>query len=121
MKTEMTELLLALVKDVQAKGSVVVTDDGMVVAGELSLDIEQDVIAALSSFLIAATDRCLKQGGMGPMSGLTMIATHGRLVIRSLPDAFLVVITDQFADMDKVKTAIDQVCKKLSKLIAVQA
>jgi predicted regulator of Ras-like GTPase activity (Roadblock/LC7/MglB family) len=112
----MDKILKDLNSSTGAKGSVVVTHDGMVVAGDIHWEVEKDVVGALSSFLVMATDRCLQQGKMGKLNRMTMIATHGKLIIVSLQGYFLVVLVDQFAAMDQVTPRIDAAGHELIKL-----
>ena len=112
----MDNILNQLNSSTGAKGSVVVTHDGMVVAGDIHWEVQKDVVGALSSFLVMATDRCLQQGKMGKLNRMTMIATHGKLVIIALQDYFLVVLVDQFASMDQITPSINEAGNKLLKL-----
>jgi len=112
----MENILERLNSSAGAKGCVVVTQDGMVVAGDIHWEVQKDVVGALSSFLVMATDRCLQQGKMGKLNRMTMIATHGKLIIVSLRDYFLVVLVDQFAAMNQVSPLIDEAGHELMKL-----
>jgi predicted regulator of Ras-like GTPase activity (Roadblock/LC7/MglB family) len=103
-----------------AKGSMVVTNDGMVVAGIMRQDMRKDIVGALSSFLISATGRCLRQGGIGSFGRMIMTATHGKVVIKSLEDYFLVVIVDQFADMDAALQAVEVAGKEFKKIARIE-
>ncbi len=112
----MENILKQLNAKTGAKGSVVVTQDGMVVAGEINWEVQKDVVGALSSFLVMATDRCLQQGNMGKLNRMTMIATHGKLIIISLGECFLVVLVDQFASVDQVSPVSDATGQGLLKM-----
>ena len=112
----MEKILDQLNSSTGAKGSVVVTQDGMIVAGEIHWEVQKDVVGALSSFLVMATDRCLQQGNMGKLNRMTMIATHGKLVIISLRDYFLVVLVDQFASMNQITPQIEEAGRQLMNL-----
>ena len=115
----MDEILSQLNEAAAAKGSVVVTNDGMVVAGAMRRELRKDIIGALSSFLISATDRCLKQGEIGTFGRMIMAATHGKVVIQSLDDYFLVVIVDQFADIGATLDAVAEACAQLRDLTRI--
>ena len=113
---DMEVVLRTLNEKAAAKGSVVVTNDGMVVAADMRKDMRKDIVGALSSFLISATDRCLRQGQIGQFGRMVMTATHGKVVIQSLHDFFLVVVVDQFADMGLTLEAVASAGHKLREL-----
>ena len=116
----MEEILQRLSEEEGVKGSLVVTQDGIVVAGNLKSDVRKDVVGALSSFLIAATDRCLQRGRLGALGRMMMTATHGKLVILALKGYFLVTLTDQFADMERTLEAVNMAASKLRKVTRIE-
>ncbi len=82
------------------KGCALVTPDGLVVAESLDPRVSQDVVSGLASFLLVTTTRCLEEGQMGGLSQFTLHATNGKVVLAEVAPAWLVVILDQFADLD---------------------
>lgn len=117
---DMETVLQTLNDKASAKGSVVVTNDGMVVAGNMRKEMRKDIVGALSSFLISATDRCLRQGDIGTFGRMVMTATHGKVVIQSLHEFFLVVVVDQFADMEITLEAVTVTGAKLRELTHIR-
>jgi predicted regulator of Ras-like GTPase activity (Roadblock/LC7/MglB family) len=117
----MDELLRDLIKKVRAKGALVVTNDGMVVAGFVRADTRKDVVGALSSFLISATNRCLSQGNVGGFNRIFLKATHGKILIQALKDYFVVVLTDQFSDKTELIDETMRIASKLRKLTTLQS
>lgn len=117
---DMEKVLSRLNERAAAKGSVVVTNDGMVVADDMRKDMRKDIVGALSSFLISATDRCLRQGEIGTFGRMVMTATHGKVVIQSLHEFFLVVVVDQFADMQITLEAVTEAGAKLRELTHIR-
>lgn len=116
----MDQILRQLNRRAGAKGSLVVTNDGMVVADSMKKELRKEIVGALSSFLISATERCLRQGNTGMFTRMVMTATHGRIVIQSLRDYFLVVVADQFADMDRTMRAVVDSGNELRNLTRIQ-
>ncbi len=116
----MKQILTDLNEEAGAVGSLVVTKDGILVASEISSNVEKDVASALSSFLITAIDRCLSNGGMGGMSRMVMVATHGKLILSSLGDYFLVLMTDQFVETDVAQRAAVKAARKLREKVKIQ-
>jgi len=116
----MDQILRDLNERAAAKGSLVVTNDGMVVAGSVREELHNEIVGALSSFLISATYRCLRQGNVGELTRMVMTATHGKIVIQSLADYFLVVIADQFSDTDRAIEAVRVAGEQLRKMTSIE-
>ncbi|PIE22172.1 MAG: hypothetical protein CSA62_13910 [Planctomycetota bacterium] len=116
----MNEILIRLNEEAQARGSLVVTKDGILVASEMDASLKKDVVSALSSFLISAASRSLSRGKIGAAHRLVLTATHGKLVLRSLGDYFLVLLTDQFASMEVAKAAVESASKRLREIVTIR-
>lgn len=119
-KNDMDQILRELNERAAARGSLVVTNDGMIVAGAMKKEMRKDIVGALSSFLISATERCLRQGDVGSFGRLVMHATHGKVVVQSLHDYFLVVIVDQFGDMESTMEAVVAAGNSLRNLTRIR-
>lgn len=100
------DILADLRQGTGIKGCAVVTPDGLTVAHSLEARFRDDVVAGLTSFLVMTTTRCLNDGGMGTLSGMTMQATNGKVVFADLETAWLVVLLDQFADLEACRHEI---------------
>jgi predicted regulator of Ras-like GTPase activity (Roadblock/LC7/MglB family) len=116
----MDDILESLNQEDGVKGSMVVTQDGIVVAGLLKSDVRKDVVGALSSFLITATERCLERGQLGALGRMMLTATHGKLIILALKGYFLVTLTDQFADMNATLEAVNVAASRLRKVTRIE-
>lgn len=97
------------------KGCGLVTSDGLMVAHDLDSRFREDVIAGLTSFLLSTTLRCLNESDMGAMSSFMLHATHGKVVVMDLEGSFLVVVLDQFADMELCSPEIRAVAQQLRR------
>jgi predicted regulator of Ras-like GTPase activity (Roadblock/LC7/MglB family) len=100
-------------------GSAVATADGILVASALRDRFHDDVVTGLASFLVWTTRRALGQDDVR-IERFVMHATHGKLVIVDIGDAFLVVISDQFAPMDPLLVDIDESSRLLRRLVRVE-
>ncbi len=101
------------------KGCAVVMRDGMSVAEALSDRYRDDVVSGLASFLISTTNRTLAGCQMGDFSRLTLHSTHGKILLVELGGPYLVILLDQFADLEDCKAdvkAAAQHLRRLSKL-----
>ncbi|MCA8976622.1 MAG: roadblock/LC7 domain-containing protein [Planctomycetes bacterium] len=88
------------------KVASVVTLDGLVAAEVLDERFRSDVIAGLASYLLMTTNKSLREGGFGECSQFLLHATHGKVILSALRDAYLVVVFDQFADMASVRASV---------------
>ena len=111
----MLEILKELNGEVGVKGSAIVTRDGIVVVADLAPSMQEDVLSALSSFLISTTRRALGECGMGDFNRFIITSTHGKLVLVTLDDAYLVVVADQFINLDLTLLSIQSTAQKLNR------
>jgi len=112
----MQRILAELNEEVGVKGSAVVTEDGILVTSALSSSMQGEVISALSSFLISTTKRALTECGMEHFGRFIITSTHGKLVLVTLPKSYLVVVADQFINLDVTLLTIQGAAKKLEKM-----
>jgi len=89
------------------KGSMVVTEDGMVVASALGPDLETENVAAISSQMIRSVRRSLDRMGVESFGRYMLSATHGRIVFVNLEVGYLVVIAHQNIKLDVILIEID--------------
>lgn len=97
------------------KGTALVTSDGLMVASALDSVASEDVVAGLTSFLLMTTTRCLQENGMDALTGYTLHATHGKAVFVDVQNSFLVVLMDQFADVEACRGEIGAAALQLRR------
>jgi predicted regulator of Ras-like GTPase activity (Roadblock/LC7/MglB family) len=95
------------------RGTAVVTTDGLIAASALDPSLGVDVIAGMTSYLMMTTNKGLAEGGLGTCGRLTLTATHGKAVFVDLGESCLVVLFDQFADVNAVRKDIDQAAARI--------
>jgi predicted regulator of Ras-like GTPase activity (Roadblock/LC7/MglB family) len=95
------------------KAASVVTLDGLVAADSLDARFRSDVIAGLASYLLMTTNKSLHEGGLADCEHLVLHATHGKVILAALEDAYLVVVFDQFADMQEIRTSVDAAASRI--------
>jgi predicted regulator of Ras-like GTPase activity (Roadblock/LC7/MglB family) len=96
----MKEILKDLNLEAGIRGCAVLTPDGMMVAGALPAEAKEEVVSALGSFMITTGNRSLKESGLAHFDKMMLTATHGKILIFRVEGAYLVVVTDQFIDLD---------------------
>jgi predicted regulator of Ras-like GTPase activity (Roadblock/LC7/MglB family) len=97
------------------RGAAVVTRDGLVAASSLATGLDPDVISGLSSYLMMTTNRSLDEGGYGVCTKLLLNATHGKAVLVQLDDSYLVVLFDQFAEIDQADREVDEAVTRIRR------
>ncbi|MBI3271040.1 MAG: roadblock/LC7 domain-containing protein [Planctomycetes bacterium] len=88
----MKKILGELNQEVGVRGSLVLTPDGMVVASNLAVDLQEDLVAAIASSALQTIRRALGQLGESGFSRLVLNATYGKMVFVDLRIAYLVVV-----------------------------
>ena len=77
-----------------------VTDDGITVASRLVGRFREEVVSGLTSFLLLTTRKALSERESEQrIDRYTIHATHGKLLIENVGGAWLIVLTDQFAQV----------------------
>ncbi|HNS00066.1 MAG TPA: roadblock/LC7 domain-containing protein [Planctomycetota bacterium] len=89
----MKRILKELNRTAGIRGSMVMTQDGIMVAAALGPDLVEDVVAALASALLTTVKRSFNQIAAGEsLSELVLTATDGKMVFLDLGNAYLVVV-----------------------------
>jgi predicted regulator of Ras-like GTPase activity (Roadblock/LC7/MglB family) len=118
--TSLQDILVDITKDPAVKGCAIITTDGMLVGSTLGKEVRDDVLAGLVSFLTSTTARALQHGKLGGFRRFIVHSTHGKLILIQLPDAHLAVMTDQFAETDKLLDEIQESASLLSQMIRIE-
>lgn len=89
----MKRILEELNRTAGIRGSMVMTQDGIMVAAALGPDLEEDVVAALASALLTTVKRSFNQIAAGEsLAELVLTASDGKMVFIDLGNAYLVVV-----------------------------
>jgi predicted regulator of Ras-like GTPase activity (Roadblock/LC7/MglB family) len=97
------------------KGAAVLTSDGLVAAASLDETLGNDALAGLASYLLMSTNKCLAEGSMGRCGRMVVHATHGKAVFVDLGDSALVVVLDQFSDVEAVRKEVDDAALRIRR------
>lgn len=92
-----------------------VTSDGLVVAESIGNKFREDIIAGLASYLVMTTNKALVEGGLSPLDTFTVHAAHGKSVLVDISGSVLVVLLDQFADLDASRSEIQGTAQRLRR------
>ena len=113
--TSIHESLAELRRANGVKGCMLLTADGLVVAETMDARYRDDVVAGLSSYLLMTTNKVLAEAGLAAFDQFTVHATHGKTVFVNLDGSFLVVLLDQFADLDGCRQEIQGAAQRLRR------
>ena len=97
----MEEILEKLNNTVGIVGSMIVTQDGMVVASRLGQQFSEDTVAALSASTISSCKNALERIEFGRFAGFIFQATSGKMIFVEAGSAYLLVLTDQKILLDQ--------------------
>lgn len=97
------------------RGAAVVTSDGLVAASSVATGLDPEVISGLASYLMMTTNRSLGEGGYGACTRLMLNATHGKAVFVQLEDSYLVVLFDQFAEVEQADREVDEAVARIRR------
>jgi len=89
----MQEVLDRLSGEPWVQGSMIVSNEGMVVLERISGNVDREAVAALASDLVTEVVEGLREAGLEPFSRIVLSATAGDLVVVGCGNVHLVVIT----------------------------
>ena len=98
------------------KGSLAITHDGMVIASHLGRNLEEELVAAMASAALHSMQRALQPHGLQAFNRLTLVASHGKLVLADAGPAYLVVVMDRNVDVGPVQIEIESAAMRIKQL-----
>ena len=110
----MEAVLDRLEKEAWVRGSMIVSDEGMVVVERLAGDLDRDAVAALASDLVTEVTDGLRESGMETFKRIVLSATSGELVVVDCGSVYLVVIAA--AGSEAFYIEIDSAAQHLRRL-----
>jgi predicted regulator of Ras-like GTPase activity (Roadblock/LC7/MglB family) len=110
----MEQVLERLAAEVWVRGSMIVSNEGMVVLERVAKDLDRDAVAALASDLVVETAEALREGRLEPFTRIVLSATAGELVVVGCGSVYLVVIAA--AGSEAFYIEIDSAARKLRML-----
>jgi len=107
------ELLEELRRTPGVKAAALLTADGLAAAESLDPAFRSDVVAGLTSFLLTTTNRSLRDAGLGGCTQFELHASHGRALVLALDESCLVVMCDQFADLQAARREAQDTARRI--------
>lgn len=109
----MKDLLSDLNQVPCVQGSMVITDDGIMVAAALSQGLDEDTVAALSSSLVMTLKRSLTSFCMEIPTEMVLTASEGKLIFINLGSAYLVAVTKRNLKLESEMVEIRSMARKI--------
>ncbi len=88
----METVLERLGQEAWVRGSMIVSDEGMVIIERLAGDLDRDAVAALAYELVTEVAMGLADAKMEPFQRIVLSATAGELVVMGCGSVYLVVV-----------------------------
>jgi predicted regulator of Ras-like GTPase activity (Roadblock/LC7/MglB family) len=108
----MKEILQKLEGAPGVRGALMMTHDGVVVAGTLEGG-EHARVAAFLSAVLANIEKSAETLGLLPLQRLTLSTAHGRLLLMPVGDLALAVIADGRTDLTPALTEVAGLTRRL--------
>ena len=98
------------------RGSLVVTQDGMVVDSLLGKSLRQEVVAAMAASFILGIRKSLEKAAQPPFQSFALVSTHGKMIVAESGASFLVVVLDRNIDIGHAELEIRSAVRKVKSL-----
>ena len=102
----MQSILAKLNKCPGVLGSLVVNKDGIVVASELRVELDEKGIGAVSSSILAALDGAVRHVQIGKMKRFVIGGSENKIAIVDTGPALLLILMDREANMGMVNVGV---------------
>jgi predicted regulator of Ras-like GTPase activity (Roadblock/LC7/MglB family) len=116
----MNEILEELNERVGIKGSLVVTEDGIIITSAFRTPSDEERVAALAHSFISSSKTALLRCGLKGFTRCELTADYGKMIILDLGVSFLVVVTDRKVDFSSAIVDIQSAAKRIRRLGTIQ-
>jgi predicted regulator of Ras-like GTPase activity (Roadblock/LC7/MglB family) len=99
------------------KGSMVVDNDGLVVASNLMSGMEERTISAMVANIYQEIVRALHESSGAELSGVQLMASHGNIIFLCAPDCILTVITEPGANIGLISIKMKASLESLLEIL----
>lgn len=109
----MEAILKRLNGEVGVKGSMIVSQDGIVVKSALGEGFQEDLVAAMASNTILSVKRALRKVERGGFERFILTASYGKMIFVDVERAFLVVVADKSINLEMTLIALSHAAYKI--------
>lgn len=111
----MKRILEELNDKIGARGSLVITRDGIPIASTTRAEFDTERVAALTQKTLAACGALVRRLGQEHIDRFYLTADSGRMIFVELESAYLVVITRISADGEQVMLEVDSAARRIER------
>lgn len=110
----MYEALSELNKTSGVTGSMVVGEDGIVIASDLDESVEEETVGALAASISSNIRKSLDRLNATPLTEVTVEAMHGKLFLAEVGVGILVVTTEPEVNMGLIRLEMKNAAGKIA-------
>ncbi|MHC4473119.1 MAG: roadblock/LC7 domain-containing protein [Planctomycetota bacterium] len=112
----MRKILKGLNELVGIRGSMVVSQDGMVIAACLGRPLDEDRVAAMASNVVMNVRNALKKHDIESFDRITLVSSHGKLIFKDTGIAYLVVVMDRNIALGPTNLEIESAAMRIKSV-----
>ena len=123
MSEKLDNLLMELRQSMDGvEGAAIVSTDGLLIAADLSPDMNEDNVTAMAAVMLALCERASKELDRGEFQQLLARTPNGYVAFSYIgKDAVLTLITDQSVKLGLLLIKLRQYSKQLEELLVGSA
>jgi predicted regulator of Ras-like GTPase activity (Roadblock/LC7/MglB family) len=112
----MERILAELNRTPEVLGSFIVSDDGMIVASDVSTELDGEVLGALSAAILQATGRLAEKVDQGTVLGVILETDKNRLFFQRTKAGFLTLVASETANLGLIRVEMKSAVSKINAL-----
>jgi predicted regulator of Ras-like GTPase activity (Roadblock/LC7/MglB family) len=112
----MEQILTELNKTPEVLGSFIVSEDGMVVASDISTELEEELLGALSAGILRATGRLAEKVDQGDVQGIILETDKNKVFFQKSKAGFLVVVASESANLGLIRVEMRSAVSMINSL-----
>ena len=116
----MRSILKSLADVPGVRGSMVITQDGMVVDSLRGKSLNVEVVAAMAASLILGARKAMERAALPAFEQFSVVSTHGKMIVADTGAAFLVVVLDRNIDLGHAELEIRSAVRKVKTIGAAE-
>ena len=115
---KLVELLKELRKVGEMQGSAVVSRDGLIIAADLSKDVDEETFAAMSAAMQGAAETAVSELKKGRLNEIIIDSERAKLISLGAGElAILVCLTKREINLGLARLEINRTAKKITSLL----
>lgn len=112
----MERILAELNKTSDVLGSFIVGQDGILVASDISTEMDGEILGALAATVVQATKRMAQKLDQGNVRGIVLETDKDKLFFQKSKAGFLVVVTSDAANLGLIRVEMKAAVNKINTI-----